>query len=129
MLTKKAPQIISPKIDLQNLRLLSDKQKCINKSYNSKSQVYYKLYTNVQTDNETNSAEANAMDEDNVGLFVTHSAIKKQVIVYYDPPKKLESSCRQNASFFLQNMAHNFISLCFCRSHYHHYPSRRLGTF
>lgn len=108
-----------------------------------KSQVYYKLYTNVQRDiddddNNRDAGDMNEFEEDNVGLFMSCSEKnKKHMIVYYNPPRKLTCSTsssghhRVGASYFLQNLAHNFMFLCFCRSYHHnyHYPPRRLGTF
>lgn len=140
-------------------RLVSDKQKCIKTCYkiknNNKSQVYYKLYTNVQNndkknkeqDNDEDDCDAedaivhdtndnvNVWEEDNIHLYMSPKDInKKHLIVYYKPPRKLMHNCFMKNSYFLQNLAHNFMYLCFCRSYYHphqnyHYTNRRLGTF
>lgn len=116
--------------------LVSDKQKCIKTCYkiknNNKSQVYYnKLYTNVNNDevDDDNDVDYHNWEEDNIHLFMSpKDTNKKHLIVYYKPTRKFINS----DSYFLQNLAHNFMYLCFCRSYHHqnyHYPNRRLGTF
>ncbi|KAI8128053.1 Autophagy-related protein 101 [Lucilia cuprina] len=125
-----------------SLRLLSDKEKCINLSYNIKSQVYYKLYANVQSDidddddaNDNDDVDIDESDmkkEEQVGLFMScRDKNKKHMIVYFNPARSATAAVYQqrDRSYFLQNLAHNLMFFCFCRSYHHnyHYTPRRLA--
>lgn len=104
---------------------------------NNKSQVVYKLYTNddveVNNDDKDNDDDADDFDVKENNLKFHHHQRqcqnKKQVMVYYKPTSSNKSYFEgaSSKSYFLQNLAHNFMFLCFCRSH--HYHQRRLGTF